>query len=74
MNEDLRGLRERTCTILRMFAIVPRMPFARSMGTRSLVTLMADIVAPNNWITLSSCGSLDSENCLSLESSYVRVG
>ncbi|KAG1805894.1 hypothetical protein EV424DRAFT_1429407, partial [Suillus variegatus] len=49
--------------MIRIFATVPRMPFARSMGTRSFVILIAIIVTSNSCIASeSSCSdSLVSE-------------
>jgi hypothetical protein len=65
---------QHTCAIVRMFAIVPRMPCASAIGTISFVTLMAAIVTPSSWVTLSSWDCLVSEEgCLAYGSfCYVR--
>lgn len=53
----VRHLGQRTWAIVRMFAMVPRMPFAKSIGTRSFVVLIAAIVMPSRsttWLSPSS--------------------
>jgi len=46
--------------MVRMFAVVPRMPFANTMGTSSFVVLIAAMAKPNLFtarLSLSSWGS-----------------
>jgi len=68
-------LGQHTCAIVRMFAIVPRMPWTSAIGTRSFVVLMAAIVTPSSWVTslVSSWDCLVSEEGLACGSfHYVR--